>query len=145
MCKHFKADDGDIFHALPPFDPLTVKHTPPFCHSSSPLLPVAACHIESQRLICPPFPDTYPCSYDSQTFVARGEGVQSPSPLPPAMIASRFCSAKPGPWSSLAPPIVFIPASNETASLTRWPSEIVYPPPPRGAFLTPQLSASSTT
>lgn len=45
MCKH--ESDGDILHALPPFNSLRVKYTWPFHHSSPSLLPTAACHIES--------------------------------------------------------------------------------------------------
>lgn len=60
--------------------------------------------------------------------------VQDSSPSSPAMISSHTAVPQSprshGPSSSLAPPIICISASNEKPPLIRWPSEIIYPPPP---------------
>jgi len=46
VCKHFTEGHQDICHALPHFNPLTVKYAHTLRHSSGSLLPVAAGHIE---------------------------------------------------------------------------------------------------
>lgn len=139
-CELFTEGDQDILRALAHFRPVTVKYIRPLHHSFCTLLPVAACHIE---LVHNWLAD--PSAHPSISLS-----------LPPALVQAK-CSSWPdmmfkthhlhlplwsshtvtpqsphshGHSSSLAPPIICISASNEKPPLIRWPSEIIYTPPP---------------
>lgn len=142
--------DQDIFHALPHFNPLTVKYAPLLHHSSCTLLPVAGCHIESVHnwLTDPSVHSSIPFSIPSVLVQAKCSSWTDTMfkthhlclPLWSSHTAAPQSPHSHRPSSSLAPPIICISASNEKPPLIRWPSEIIYPPPPPSAAISSPLS-----
>lgn len=137
--KHFIEGDQDIFHALPHFSPVTAKYIRRLHHSFCTLLPVAACHIElvHNRLADPSAHSSISLSIPPVLVQAKCSSwhdmMFQTHHLHLLLWLSHTAPQSPhshGPPSSLAPPIICISASNEKPSLIRWPSEIIYTPPP---------------